>query len=72
MFAYYCIKLDLLLTLNHDARNHEFKIQLILKPAPFLLFPDYNNAATGINPIAVKKYIYLYTSMIYTSVSQPS
>jgi len=26
MSAYCCIKLDLLLTLNHDARNHEFKI----------------------------------------------
>jgi len=25
MSAYCCIELDLLLTLNHDARNHEFK-----------------------------------------------
>jgi len=26
MSAYCCIELDLLLTLNHDARNHEFKM----------------------------------------------
>jgi len=30
MSAYCCIKLDLLLTLNHDARNHEFKMNWIV------------------------------------------
>ena len=29
MSAYCCIELDLLLTLNHDARNHVFKINIV-------------------------------------------
>jgi len=30
MSAYCCVNLDLLLTLNHDARNHEFKICILI------------------------------------------
>jgi len=29
MSAYCCVKLDHLLTLNHDERNHEFKIYTV-------------------------------------------
>ena len=38
MSAYCCIKLDFLLTLNHDARNHEFKtrnVSLLFLPSVY-------------------------------------
>jgi len=40
MSAYCCIKLDLLLTLNHDARSHELKkiYRVSIKS-----FPDYKH-----------------------------
>jgi len=62
MSAYCCIELDLLLTLNHDARNHEFKKKIfvcLLTTQPLYLGSGtVEHGAHGIRTLAIGRTKY--------------
>ena len=60
MSAYCCIELDLLLTLNHDAGNHEFKILFSILALGYLklLFTLLINLGVG---LFVYRSVHAYT-----------